>query len=775
MKRWKVMCLILTLMLNMVAVTSHAGDYVDKLYLKYDGNIYKYNGRLVTVVINGTMVETGDMPGVIIDSRTLVPVREVFESDAFGATVSWNGELRQVTILDDDKKIVMTLDDKIAYVNGVAVELDVPPMLIQDVSKEYPKTMIPLRFVSEALSFDVAWDNDTYTAALSNVVEEVDVPEESAEDTQDETEAEKDTQGTSSGDEEDSTDQDKQEGSTEIASGEKLDSLTDEGAKRTLPTALKEAPVTWVATSEALEALESTEVETTITEESHEETTITNVAYEDEGIYKQFVIKASSAMSAVDYFVWDSKFIIDIENAVNDLNAETTFDNNPILTGVRASQFSVEPNAARIVMDLIDAGNRFNLSFNEERTELYVRVTDNSIHTIELGQNDDGDYIEVIGVAAPDVKMFRLSAPDRIVIDFPNTQTLLGYNESDAEGQYVQKIRTAQFDETTTRIVVETDGQADYQITKADDGQTIIQFTEPGYKNIGYENVDNPTISLEQDEEDIDFEGIAYENDYMNRRFTITLSENYGTLFGDGSLKVNDGIIDTVDVSVTDDGYTQIAIQSTSVYEYRIEEDEDRIYIRAYKPKEIYDQIVVVDAGHGGKDPGALANGLYEKEVNLDITMYLMSLLEADDDIKVYYTRTTDVYPTLQERCDLANEVEADMFLSIHNNAFNPAEEGTETLYFPSSEEGKLTSPKLAGIFQDYLVDTLGTNDRGIKQRENLFVLKHTAMPAIITEIGFLTNTEDAAKLTEESYKELVAEALYDATLAVFETYPTQR
>jgi len=784
----------MALLINIGSVTTYAGDYPEKLYLKYNENIYKYNGRLVTVEINDRTIETGDMPAVIIDGRTLVPVREVFESTYFGATVNWNGDEQEVSIAYEDKLIVLQIDNKLAYVNGVEIELDVPPMLIQDISKNYPKTMIPLRFVSESLAFDVDWDEGSYTAMLDNgrvndsvsteVPAEVEVtPDQPVSpevpDIPDSTESDQEVEASDDEDQEEkSQESDKatNDDKATITSGEKLDGLTGEGANRALPTPLKESPVQWSATAEQLAELDETYVETAITNEEHSETQIKDVDYDDDGAFKQFTIESTSAMSAVDYFVWGNKFIIDISNSVNKLEAEETFEDNPILTSIRASQYSLSPNSTRIVLDLRDGGNKFDLSFNDDRDKLMVRVTDNSIHDIYLGQNDLGDYIQVTGVAAPDVTMFRLSAPDRIVIDFPNTQTLLGFNEGEAEGQYVQKIRTAQFDATTTRIVVETDGQADYQITQAEGGQTVIQFSEPGYKNIEYENIDSPTISLDQDEVDISIEGIVYNNDYMNRTYTITLSENYGNLFGDGSIKVNDGIIETIEVTETDEGLTKIVIESTTVHEYRIEEIDDKIYIKAYKPRELFDQIIVVDAGHGGKDPGAVANDLHEKTVNLDITAYLKEMLDEDEAYKVYYTRLTDdYYPTLQERCDLANEIDADMFLSIHNNAYHSSETGTETLYFPSQETGVLTSPALANIFQDQLVESLGSNDRGIKQRENLYVLKHTAMPAIIVEIGFLTNVNDASKLKENAYLKEAATALYVAVEEVFGVYPTRR
>lgn len=755
MKKIISVMLLLTLYINMLSAISFAGERVEALYLEYDEGIYKYNSRLVTVVINGEEVETGDMPSIILDDHTLVPVKEIFESTAFGAEVNWNGDEKKVGIIYADKYIVFQIDNKIAYVNNVAYELEVPAKLIRNLSKDYSKTMIPLRFVSEVLGFDVEWEEESYTAMLTdpNVKEEV------------------------SEEVEETTDEDNVDIVADNTEGEKLEGISGGSANKELPTQLMENPIHWTATEEQLEEIDESYVETEITDEEHEETMIKSIKYEDSGVFKKFVVKSSSAMSNINYFIWDKKLIVDISNSVNYLSPEETYEDNPILSSIRASQYSVKPkpNSTRIVFDLIDGGNKFDFGFNEDRTNLIISVMDNSIHDIVLAQNDIGDYIKVTGVASPDVSMFRLSSPDRIVIDFPNTISVLGFNESEAEGQYIEKIRTAQFDLTTTRIVVETDGQADYEVTKASNGETIIQFKEPEYKNIEYENTETPVISLDQNETKISLEGVTYENDYLNNIYSIILSEDYGSLFGEGSIKVNDGIIETIDITETAEGLTKITIKSTRVYEYRVEEDDDKINIKAYKPKELYNQIIVVDAGHGGKDPGAIANGLYEKDVNLDITEYLKEMFDATDSVKVYYTRLSDVYPTLQERCDLANDVEADFFLSIHNNAYNPTEEGTETLYYPSDVGGVLTSPGLATIFQDSIVTVVGMKDRGIKQRENLFVLRHTTMPAIIVEIGFLTNASDAAKLKQEEYLKKAAQALYEATFKTFTSYPTKR
>ncbi|PKM55913.1 MAG: hypothetical protein CVV00_02120 [Firmicutes bacterium HGW-Firmicutes-5] len=755
MKRFLSLLVLVALIINLFQVNVFAGNQANELYLEYDRNVHKYDNRLVTVVINEKEVKTGDMPAVIIGNRTLVPVREIFESEAVGAKVEWNSKTEEVYITYRDQFIVLAINDKTAYVNGKPHELDVPAKLIRDLNKDHPKTMVPIRFISEVLGFDVDWDNSSYTAMLTNADLVVDMPIEPEVPEVPEV-IEPDSEA------------------NEIY-GEKLEGISGDGANKALPTELRNTPVQWSATKDQMEGISSNKNSIALTSENHPETKITDIAYDTSGIQNRFVIKATSAISEVKYTLWEGKLVIDIPRSVSGLKGETKYDSNPILTSIRSSQYSSNPNATRIVFDLKNESIKLDVSLNKNRTELVVATSDNIIHDILLGQNDQGDYIRVEGVAAPDMNIFRLSNPDRVVIDFENTTSLIGTKESQASGQYVEKIRTAQFEETKTRIVVETDGQADYEVVKSSGEVTMIQLKEPTYENIEYKNETKPVIALEHVDVPIEMSGIIYDNDYRNKTFHITLAGNYGNVFGKGSVKVHDGLIETINISQNSKDQTQITIKSNYIYEYRVEEVGDKIEIKAYRPKELFNKIVVIDAGHGGRDPGAVANGLQEKDVNLKMLLYLKNLLDADTSVKVYYTRLTDTFPSLQDRCDIANEIGADFFISIHNNAFNASENGTETLYFPSNVQDKLTSPKLAQIFQKNIVAYTGMKDRGLKQRENLYLLKNTIMPAVLVEVGFLTNVNDVAKLKDETFLKTTASALYQSILETFSTYPTKR
>lgn len=175
---------------------------------------------------------------------------------------------------------------------------------------------------------------------------------------------------------------------------------------------------------------------------------------------------------------------------------------------------------------------------------------------------------------------------------------------------------------------------------------------------------------------------------------------------------------------------------------------------------------IVLDPGHGGSDPGAIGpTGLQEKQVTLPIAEYLKSILEAKG-AKVILTRTTDVdvygphasgVDELQARVNVANGNRADAFISIHINSFsNPNVGGIATYYFDGSDRSK----KLASAVQGQIAEHSGFNgDRGI-QPGNLYVLRHSLMPSILVELGFISNPKEEEHLKEMSTRQEFANEL---------------
>ena len=170
---------------------------------------------------------------------------------------------------------------------------------------------------------------------------------------------------------------------------------------------------------------------------------------------------------------------------------------------------------------------------------------------------------------------------------------------------------------------------------------------------------------------------------------------------------------------------------------------------------------ICIDPGHGGYDPGAVNHnvGITEKALALKIAALLGGEL-ASRGYDVFFTRELDQFIPLGFRTKIANNEKADLFISIHlNAAADPAAQGIETWYYEGSRE----SEHLAAIVQRELKDQFLAKNRGIKSTRGFYVLKHTAMPAILVETGFITNDHDVAYLVNKVRQKEIATAISNA------------
>lgn len=177
-------------------------------------------------------------------------------------------------------------------------------------------------------------------------------------------------------------------------------------------------------------------------------------------------------------------------------------------------------------------------------------------------------------------------------------------------------------------------------------------------------------------------------------------------------------------------------------------------------------KVITIDPGHGGTDPGAIGpTGLMEKNVTLPISMKLKKALE-DKGAKVYMTRTTDVDvygpnasgpDELQARVDVGTRSKSDLFISVHINSFsNPSVGGIATYYYEKTQY----DTKLANRIQNNIADESGFGgDRGI-QPGNLYVLRRSLMPAVLVELGFISNPSEEALLKKDSVQQQFADEI---------------
>lgn len=179
---------------------------------------------------------------------------------------------------------------------------------------------------------------------------------------------------------------------------------------------------------------------------------------------------------------------------------------------------------------------------------------------------------------------------------------------------------------------------------------------------------------------------------------------------------------------------------------------------------------VIIDAGHGGNDPGKVGvNDVLEKDINLQIAKKLREELEARG-IKVLMTREEDqgLYDEnsdnkkvqdLTRRVELINEVKPALTVSIHQNSYpSPDVSGSQIFYYEHSSEGE----KIARVMQSKIENLEGLKNRPVKGNTTYFLLKRTEVPTLIVECGFLSNQAEAQKLTEEDYQNVLVEVMAD-------------
>lgn len=261
------------------------------------------------------------------------------------------------------------------------------------------------------------------------------------------------------------------------------------------------------------------------------------------------------------------------------------------------------------------------------------------------------------------------------------------------------------------------------------------------------------------------------------------------------TIEVNKGAVKKVRMA-NHEGFYRIAVDMTENPDYTFSTGSDKLSavltiktdISALPPannpsNEI--KRVVIDAGHGGSDSGAIGyeyiypeDGsspekvmkIQEKTVNLDIASKVADFLR-ENGIEVYETRTSDATVSLKERYTYANELKADLFVSVHCNSFtSPDAKGTLTIYSKAKDAGypnKRSSKEIASIIQKHLQPALNTQNRNITSDDDLAVLKHTVMPAVLIETAFISNPDDMELLMNDTMRTVAAKAIAEGILEV--------
>lgn len=300
------------------------------------------------------------------------------------------------------------------------------------------------------------------------------------------------------------------------------------------------------------------------------------------------------------------------------------------------------------------------------------------------------------------------------------------------------------------------------EMTDAAVGQTFIEIEESEDKKLYIEIPEN-----------IDGKDIVITNDYVTQTIYIRFkngvenySENY-SVYGSSNHIASMSYY-------SENGADVLAISLDRLYEISYFYEDGNLCISFIDPHDIYDKIIVVDAGHGGRMTGAVKRGVEEKTLNLEIVKQIKEMFDELDNekIKVYYTRLDDTNPSLVERVGMANNVNADLFISIHNNASSTGlfnnENGTMVLYNPLD-----TSEKSSKLFAQICLENVNTSteskELGLVNADNIYIVRNSKVPVALIEVGYMTNYQELENLQNPEYQRKVAEGVYNAVIQAFE------
>lgn len=222
------------------------------------------------------------------------------------------------------------------------------------------------------------------------------------------------------------------------------------------------------------------------------------------------------------------------------------------------------------------------------------------------------------------------------------------------------------------------------------------------------------------------------------------------------------------------EGYGVVELVTSQVFELDTSYDEDYYYIDFLTPQEVYDKVVVIDAGHGGNAPGATKQGVYEKDIDLAIVLQVKELFDTSGDksIGVYYTRTEDTNPSFENRAGLANKSNADLFVSVHSNSTQSGRmssiNGTQVMYDEAKEDLEPGTKGWAQICLEEVVKMTGSSNKGLVEGNEIYIIRSSEVPVALIEVGFMTNQTELNNLRSKEYQAKVAQGIYNAIMRAF-------
>lgn len=484
---------------------------------------------------------------------------------------------------------------------------------------------------------------------------------------------------------------------------------------------------------------------------------------EDQGL--KIITDDDVGETEISYLDEPRKMVIDLPHTI--LNGfKNNFSENRWIKNIEVSQFKTSPMVARVVLELKES----SYLTQEKRENSLIFYPKGQVELSNLEYKDSVITFESNKKLEP--KMFTLSEPDRLVVDLPGAFRNYSFGDESAENDDVlKKVRTSRFNSDIVRLVADLKKQVNYDWSSERNGDVYLNkiYLDNNIRRIeigdqkGYNEIQ---ISLNNE---VEYEVKKRESP---ERLVVDVRglENYNKKL---NLPEQKGLIKKVDFGPYDKDVVRFEFMLEDYYGHVVNSDNKSkdLSIKLWKSKreeekEELSDLIVIDPGHGGFDPGAIgSNGLQEKVVNLDLALLVRNKLEKEGH-NVLLTRKTDEYVSLQRRVEIAKEEKARLFISIHNNSSRKSYTGGSEIYV--SQNYKKEDMELAKIINDKLSEEIKLDDRGLK-KDNFYVIKNTIMPSVLLEVAFLSNPHEEKLLGSNVFLEKAANGIVKGILDFLE------
>lgn len=662
-------------------------------------------------------------------------------------------ETGQISLTDADSGKTKAYKAVNLVMGGKDVITDIPAILFEQGSKT--RTLVPLRFIIDTLGAQVAWDNDAKEATILLEDKVIVLKADSA---------------------------------TALVDGEPY-TLPDNVPVKLLGIDYNYrtlVPIRFVSEQLGLHVGWIQETQTVTINKPLQ--SVKSVRFNNDPAHPELAFKTTGEVEFSSYFVQGAdlggtdQLVVDIANTLFDLDNKADVDmSGTYRTGIYTAdirtvegyQAEAAPYRTRFVISL-DRKMGYEARYDAKTKE--IRITfNNSVNQIRTEKIYNAETVIIKTAEAP---TYNVKFSDQqVVVDFINARLRfnegqdgslavgkggidsISYSQADPGGEYEPT-------DLISRVAVNLKpGQNPEDIYIEDIGSDLYVYVSgnplDGF-DYGKDSLDSAHLNINT------MESVTYATRFDKAANTLEI------------VLPKEAIdLDTMNLDVDDNVVQAISIKNTAKdYQIRLKLAKGTIFVDN-SPSEVtstlkfifvndslnntnfQNKLIVIDAGHGGKDPGAISpfSSAKEKDLVLSVAQKLKKKLE-NIGYKVYMTRDDDTYVELHNRAEIANNLGANAFISLHVNAnVKQDPKGIEMLYVPDSRDNK----GFAQVLQTEVVKATGAASRGMVSRPNLVVIRETLMPAVLAELGFLSNPGEERLLLDEAYQDKLVQGLYNA------------